>query len=62
MINKSGKGALVDIPTCGWARLSCCLWKGPAKKYFLDNYLTTFFGVCNIGNRSAMRLIFFEMF
>ena len=25
-----------------WARLPCCLWKGPLKRDFLDNYLTTF--------------------
>ena len=42
-----------------WACLPCCLSKGPLKEDFLDNYLTTFFGVRNCGNPSAMRFIFF---
>ena len=41
------------------ARLPCCLSKGPLKRDFLDNYVTTFLGVRNFGNTSAMRVIFF---
>ena len=40
-------------------RLPCCLSKGPLKRDFLDKYLTTFFGVRNFGNESAMKVIFF---
>ena len=42
-----------------WARLPCCLSKGPPKEDFLDNYLTTFFRVGNLGNTSAMPVMFF---
>ena len=46
-----------------WTRLPCCPWKGPLKHDFLDKYLTTFFGVRNLGNKSAMKVIFFlQMF
>ena len=34
------------------------LVKGPSKQDFLDNYLTTLFGVRNFGNTSAIRVIF----
>ena len=42
-----------------WARLPCCFSKDPLKRDFLDIDLTTFFGVSNFGNTSAMTLIFF---
>ena len=32
----------------------------PSKQDFLDNYLATFFRVCNFGNTSAMRVMFFS--
>ena len=41
------------------ARLPCYLAKGPLKRGFLGIYLSTFFGVCNFKNTSAMRVIFF---
>ena len=41
------------------AALTCCFSKGPFKRKFLDSYLTTYFGVRNFGNTSAMRVIFF---
>ena len=34
-------------------------WKGPLKRNFLDIYLTSLFEVRNVGNTSAMRVIFF---
>ena len=37
----------------------CCLSKGLLKRDFLDIYLTTFSGVPNFGNKSAMRVILF---
>ena len=40
-------------------RLPCCLSKGPLKRDFSDNYLITFLGVRNFGNKSAMEVIFF---
>ena len=43
-----------------WARLPCCFSKDPLKRDFLDIDLTTFFGVRNFGNTSAMRVIFFS--
>ena len=42
-----------------WARLPYCFWKDPLKQEVLDIDVTTFFGVSNIGNTSAMRVIFF---
>ena len=39
--------------------LTRCLLKGPLKGYFLDIFLTSLFGVRNMGNTSAMRVIFF---
>ena len=32
--------------------------EGPLKRDFLDIYLTTFFGIRNFGNTSAMRVTF----
>ena len=42
-----------------WASLLRCLLKGHLKRDFLDIYLTTFCGVGNLGNTSAVRFIFF---
>ena len=39
--------------------LSCYLSKNPLKRYFLDVYLTAFFGVRKFKNGSAVRVIFF---
>ena len=39
--------------------LSMLLVKGPLKENFLEICLTTFLGVRNFGNTSAMRVIFF---
>ena len=49
-------------PRCNtvWARLPCCLWKGPLKKDFSDIYLITFYRVRNFGNTSPMSMIFFS--
>ena len=59
MINKHGKSCVIwDISTF-WSHLPCFLWKGPLKRDFVDIYLTTFFGIINFGNTSAMRVIFF---
>ena len=41
------------------AHLSCCLLKVPLKRDFLNNYLTTFFGLCNLRHTSSITLIFF---
>ena len=41
-----------------WSHLLCCLSKGPLKRDFLDICLTTFFGIHNFRNTSAMRVIF----
>ena len=42
-----------------WARLPCCLLKGTVKGRFLDIYLTTFFGVGNLGKTLARSVRFF---
>ena len=42
-----------------WTRFPSCFSKDPLKRDFLDIDLTTFFGVSNFGNTSAMRFIFF---
>ena len=39
--------------------LTCCFPKEPMKGDFLEICLTTFFGVCNFDNTTAMRSIFF---
>ena len=41
-----------------WVPLSMLLVKGPLKWDFLSIYLTTFLGVRNFGNTSAVRVIF----
>ena len=42
-----------------WACLPCCFFTDPLKWDFLGIDLTKFLGVRNIGNTSAMRVIFF---
>ena len=59
MITKYGNGAVVQMGTVFETRLPCFLSKGTLKRDFLDIYLTTFFGVRNFENKSAMRVIFF---
>ena len=41
-------------------RLTCCFTKSPLKGDFWEIWLTTFFGVRNFGNTSAMKVIFFR--
>ena len=41
-----------------WSHLPCCLLKDSLKRDFFDIYLTTLFIICNMGKRSAMRVIF----
>ena len=43
-----------------WARLPWCFSKDPLKRDFWDIDLTRFFWVCNFGNISGMRVIFFQ--
>ena len=74
MITKYGNGTVIQIATVFErvyhvasqrvkTRLPCCQSKGPLKWDFFDIYLTTFFGVRNLGNKSAMKVIFFlQMF
>ena len=50
VINKYGKGAVIEIETVienrlNTACLPCCLWRGSLKQDFLDIYLTTYFEV-----------------
>ena len=42
-----------------WARFPSCFSKDPLRQDFLDVQLTTFFGVHNFGNTSAMTVIDF---
>ena len=49
---------MVQISTVLWA-IPCCLLKVLLKQEFLDIYFTTYFGVRNFGNTSAMRVILF---
>ena len=42
-----------------WARLPSSFSKGPMKPDFSDIDLTTFFGVRNFRNKSAIRIILF---
>ena len=39
--------------------LGCGLLKGPLKEDFLEIFLTRFFGVCNFGKTSPIKVIFF---
>ena len=38
---------------------ACLLWKTPLKRDFTGIYLITFFGDGDLGNTSAVRVIFF---
>ena len=58
VINKYGKDGAVPLQQC-FVPLTCRLSKGPMKRDFLEIWLTTFFGVRNFGNKSAMKVIFF---
>ena len=51
------KGCHWDFSTF-WSSLPCCLSKSPLKRDFLDIYVTTFYGIGNLGNRSVLRLVF----
>ena len=42
-----------------WARFPCCFSKDPLRLDILDFDLTTFFGIHNFGNTSAMTVIDF---
>ena len=56
------KGAPLRVQQC-FVVFECCLWKDPLKGDFLEIILTTFFGVCNFGNISAINVtIFLKMF
>ena len=56
VINKYGKGSVVQIATVFRSMLLVERLSGTD---FLDNYLTTSFGVHYFGNISAIRVIFF---
>ena len=43
-----------------WLHWRCSMSKSPPKQDFLDNYLTPLFGVRNLENASAIRVIFFR--
>ena len=55
MINKYGKGGLVQISTV----FGPLMLKVPLKQEFFDISFTTVFGVRNFRNTSAMRRMFF---
>ena len=42
-----------------WNPLTCWLWKGVLKRYFLESGINKSFTVCNFRNRVAMTIIFF---
>ena len=57
---------LINMVKVVWFRFQKCLvllmmllLEGPLKRDFLNIFLTTSLGVCNLGNTSAMRVIFF---
>ena len=54
---------MVEMPSFrfkqSFEQFTCCLLKGPLKRTFLDIYLTTSFGVRNLGNALAMVVIDF---
>ena len=57
---------MVKVPLCRFQQslgpLAMLLWKRPFKRDFKDIYRITFFGDGNLGNTSAMRIIFFWKF
>ena len=58
MITKYGNRAVVQIATVFEHVYHVASSKGPLKQDFLDKYLTMFFGVRNLANKSAMKVIF----
>ena len=51
VINKYGKGVVVEIETVFWHVYHVALWqKGSLKRDFLDIYLTPSFGIRSFGN------------
>ena len=60
LINKNGKGAVIQTETVLQPIYHVACQKGPLKQDVLENYLTTYFGVCNFENTSAMNVIFFR--
>ena len=52
------KGVSFRVQHC-LIHLPCCLTKDPMKRDFLHIYLTTFLGIRNFRNTSAMGVIFF---
>ena len=63
MITKYGNGAVVQIATVFERVYHVACQRSPLKRDFLDKYLSTFSGVRNLANKSAMKLIFFlQMF
>ena len=63
MITKYGNGAVVQMTTVFERVYHVASQRGLLNRDFLDIYLTTFFGVRNLGNKSAMKVIFFlQMF
>ena len=59
VINKYSKGAAVQISTMFGLVYHVAFGKDALKKDFLGIDLTSFFGVRNIGHKSAMSVIFF---
>ena len=60
MITKYGNGAVIRIATVFERVYYVASQRSPLQRDFLDIYLTTFFGVRNLTNKSAMKLIFFS--
>ena len=52
------KVPLLRLQEC-LGKFTMSLWKGLLKRDFSDVHLITFFGVCNFGNTSPIRVIFF---
>ena len=58
VINKYENGCIVKISTVFGLIYHIACQRAPLKRDFLNIYFTTFFGVGNIGNTSAMRVFF----
>ena len=54
---------MIKVPLCRFQQslgpFAMFFLKRPLKRHFTDIYLLTFFGDGNLGNTSAMRVIFF---
>ena len=59
VINKHGKRGVIQNSALFDPIYPCCLSKDLLIRDFLDIYLTTFLGIHNFGNTSAMRVNFF---